>query len=179
MLYVTISYKQMNPMEISFEGSVVNHTTEQLKIKLDRNNDLNIVHHSNEKYWFLSFPPELDLVEFDTIHRLIVELSNHCDDAMVDDTRAFMGYLIDGGQAFIYNQYTEWREFILKAKYRSMEGQKVEIFSGSEKLADGILVDYELRDHQSFQIKSITLLTQFGERVFAHELSIAATGEFF
>ncbi|WP_216831319.1 hypothetical protein [Alkalihalobacterium elongatum] len=180
MLNVTIYYKELNPMNVTINGYVLRHSTDQLQIKFNHIHALNIVHHPKEGCWILSFPPELNLVEFEKIHELIEQLLLHCREPKLDDQRAFIGYLPDGGKAFIYNQFIQWREFILKAKHRSMEGQKVEIFNGDEKLADGILVDYVLDDEKAFQIKSITLLTRFGEKVFTHNnMSIAATGEFF
>ncbi|MFV8829878.1 hypothetical protein [Alkalihalobacterium sp. APHAB7] len=180
MLSVTISYEHLEPLSITINGSILRDSTEHFQSKINHIHELKIVHHLKEKCWFLSFPPELNLAELEKIHELIEQLLLHSAESTLDDTQAFIGYLPDGSQAFISHRFKEWREFILKAKHRSMEGQKVEIFSENEKLADGILVDYELADGQTFEIKSITLLTRFGEKVFSQsKMSIAATGEFF
>ncbi|WP_209125235.1 hypothetical protein [Alkalihalobacillus sp. BA299] len=180
MLSVTISYQQMAPMNVTIDGSIVNHLTEELQIKLHQLYELKIIHNRKEKYWVLSFPAESNLIELDRIHQLIEQLLDHCEGPSINDSSAFIGYLPDGGKAYIYDRYKEWREFILKAKHRSMEGQKVEVFSGIEKLADGILIDYELENDKPFLLKNVTLLTRFGEKVLtASDLSITATGEFF
>ena len=181
MLSVNIAYESMNSnATFTFANYDIEEATKQLSVIINAKSNLKIVHHNKEKYWFISFPAELSFQEFETIHEFILNLKSICYNAKVQDSRAFIGYLKDGSEAYIYHRFDEWKEFILSAKHRSMEGQKVEVFDGETQLGAGILLDYQVKENNTFQIISATLLTKYGEQIFSsNQLSITPTGEFF
>ena len=122
----------------------------------------------------------LSFKEYEQIHNLITSINQEVK-GVVDDSNSLLGYLENGEPAYIIKNWNSWTIFLNRAKYVSMEGQKVRVLNehGIE-LATGLLVCYEVdpSTETQFTISSCSLVTTFGERTFSgSQLSIEPTGE--
>ncbi|WP_078555226.1 hypothetical protein [Bacillus alkalicellulosilyticus] len=169
MLFVTLHYTDDKKMKEAIQTVVKPDVT-----------PISVEHNAENHKVKISFQIPQELLDLDEVHSYISELINKADVNEVDETNAHLGYLKSGEPASIISRFSQWKSFLLDAKHRSMEGQKVEIFEGNKVLASGILVQYEVADNDQFQVTKATLLTTFGERTFSsNSMVIRATGEFF
>ena len=118
-----------------------------------------------------TFSGNLSFEEYETIHNTMIHITDLCN-GEVDDSQSLIGYLENGEKVNIVKNWDEWSLFINKAKYKTLEGQKIRLLDDkNSELASGLLVDYkfELNRTQSFCITECTLITSFGERKFSGE----------
>ncbi|MBU8908316.1 hypothetical protein [Desertibacillus haloalkaliphilus] len=150
------------------------------KRSLEEKIDLMVQFNKQEKAVYFTFPGDLSLDHFDLVHETIQSFIMEVKVDKIDEANAFIGYLSDGSHAYILSGWKEWVHFISGAKHNSMEGQKVEVSENDNKIAEGILLDYDyVLDKKNFIVKKCTLLTLFGEKEYTgHHLIIRATGEF-
>jgi hypothetical protein len=126
----------------------------------------------------ITFPGNLSFEEYESIHNAIIQITDLCN-GEVDDSQSLIGYLESGEKVNIVKNWDEWSLFINKAKYKTLEGQKVRLLDEKNgELASGLLVEYKFDSNRkdSFWITECTLITSFGERRFSGErLSIEPT----
>lgn len=128
----------------------------------------------------LEFSGELSFEQYKELHLIVSTIATKIQ-ADVNDEAAFMGYLDDGSEVFIYNNWGNWLQFIEGAKHVSMEGQKVQLFNGKELLEEGILIE-AVKDKSSqneFRLLKCTIITKNGEKTIRGDnLKVVVTGEF-
>ncbi|MGO4889325.1 hypothetical protein ACJ2A9_16375 [Anaerobacillus sp. MEB173] len=137
-------------------------------------------HDAEQKKITLTFSGELKMEQYQFIHDTINKLNSSLN-GVINDSKASMGYLKDGSEAYIINGWNPWISFLQEAKHSSMEGQKVQVYDGPALLAEGILMSFEKDENESehFKIKKCSLITTFGDREYSGEdLIIRPTGEF-
>jgi hypothetical protein len=176
MLTVIISYHTKNISEFSFilKGT---ETENGWKVPLkDRKNDVYIVHEKNKQQLVFSFANHLSFEQYQQIHHLITRIQHYIE-GTVDDSNSLLGYLADGRGAYIVTNWNEWAHFIMSAKLKSLEGQKVSVYDDKEtELASGLLLDYKL--DEAGYIYECTLITTFGEQTLRnHPLRIEPANE--
>lgn len=111
----------------------------------------------NESGFLFSFPRECPREELIAIHKMLTKIKTH-HDVDIDDTKAVIGYLADGSPVTVVRGFQEWLHFLDAAGIRSMEGVVVDVFSGSTKIATGILRHYELYTQKdAFHVSSCTI----------------------
>ncbi|GGF25951.1 hypothetical protein GCM10010954_26140 [Halobacillus andaensis] len=127
-----------------------------------------------ESHLLFTIPEDLELAEFQMIHDALSSLSEVLKTS-IDDSQAFMGYLENGETAFLIKRWHRWKDFLLRARHRSLKGQKVEV-----REVRGILLEYtEEESSPHFEVKECVILTTFGEqKVTGKNLQIEPTGEF-
>ncbi|PGL72049.1 hypothetical protein [Bacillus sp. AFS055030] len=125
----------------------------------------------------INIPPQLNLKQYTIIHHFIKNLILVLT-AKYNDSQSLLGYLSNGEGAYILTNWEHWVAFLQKAKLRSLEGKKVQVFDDSNKeIASGLFISYKM-DEQSSNITECILITHFGERSFkGSNLVIEATNE--
>ncbi|MCE7794890.1 hypothetical protein K8O68_21100 [Salipaludibacillus sp. CUR1] len=127
-----------------------------------------MTHKNDEKVLEAVCEDEISFDGCKELYALIAHLSEHLQ-AEVDDKEAMLGYDSEGRPAYLYHGFTAWREFINKAKHRSMEGFTVEVFDGKKLLGRGILIqsDVSSRTKQGQkQTPFCTIISSEGEETF-------------
>lgn len=128
---------------------------------------LNEQHHSMDLY----FSKNLLFEDYAIIHGKLSIILNECHGSIHDED-ALLGYLVDGSPAYIYTNWELWASFINVAKFRSLEGNKVNVVnSQNEELASGLLVGYKFKDNNPglSSIVECTIITLFGEKKYTGE----------
>lgn len=110
----------------------------------------------------------LSMDDYEIIHNCIMHVHNLVG-GRIDDSNSLLGYLENGEGAYIITNWEEWYAFLHKARYKTMEGQKVKVLdAGGDELGSGLLTDYKIdRDSDvSFVVNECTLITTSGEQTF-------------
>jgi hypothetical protein len=132
----------------------------------------------NEDDVVFSIHPKLEMHQYEVLRNVILEImaANH---AVLDETGCQLGYLENGEAAYLIKNWEPWKEFLMKAKLRTLEGQNVILKNESDKeLGNGLLAEYKI-ESEPFRITSCTIITIFGERKFEGEiLTIEPTNQF-
>ncbi|UOE93187.1 hypothetical protein [Alkalihalobacillus sp. LMS39] len=174
MLQVCLTYKNEQQVNAQLApllqvGTRFHKKIDKVTIQLEQNREKNQL--------FVYFPPN-DFDALEQVHHYIQELIHTCDVTQINDDSAHVGFLKNGDIATITHRFHEWQTFLLEAQYRSMEGQKIEVFNGPLKLGEGILLSYVLESIQPFLVQSATVITTFGEEVFSGtDLKLKATSQ--
>ncbi|MEH7452446.1 hypothetical protein [Gottfriedia acidiceleris] len=132
---------------------------------------------SDKRSLKINIPPQLNLKQYTIVHHLIKNLILNLI-AEYNDSQSLLGYLTNGEGAYIITNWDYWVAFLQKAKLRSLEGKKVQVFDETNKeIASGLFISYKM-DEQSSNITECILITYFGERSFkGSNLLIEATNE--
>lgn len=179
MLQVTLSYGEEQPifeilrnLQFSYDQGVY--------VLKDVDFTATISHDTSNKTLILLFSKELSFEQYKLLHIIIATLHKNID-GLVDDQSAFMGYLENGKEAYIYHCWSEWVVYLEVAKHVSMEGQKVKVYDDQLQIAEGILVSAvtDTTVKKNFQILQCSIITKSGEMMLTGEhLKIIPTGEF-
>ncbi|PTL38756.1 hypothetical protein [Alkalicoccus saliphilus] len=126
----------------------------------------------------LKFSGDLSFEDYEAVHGASVLLAEGLK-AEVDDSGALMGYLESGEKACLYHQWKKWKAYLLKAKHRSMEGQKVEVSKESGTWS-GLLMEYtdKIVNDEHIVTECVLLSTDGEVRVQGNRLAVKPTGEF-
>ncbi|PFM79967.1 hypothetical protein COJ46_11610 [Bacillus sp. AFS077874] len=132
---------------------------------------------SDKRSLKINIPPQLNLKQYTIVHHIIKNLILVLN-AEYNDSQSLLGYLTNGEGAYIITNWDYWVAFLQKAKLRSLEGKKVQVFDETNKeIASGMFISYKM-DEQSSNIIECILITHFGERSFkGSSLLIEATNE--
>jgi hypothetical protein len=177
MLTASISYKPGNDLHEIFSLLQGITTENGWKIPLkDGKNYVYVVHEKNKQQLVFSFSNHLSFEQYQQIHDIITRIQHYID-GTVDDLNSLLGYLADGRGAYIITNWNQWAHFIMSAKLKSLEGQKVIVYNDKEtELGSGLLLDYTL--DESACIYECTLITTSGEQTFHNKpLLIEPTNE--
>ncbi|MEE6450668.1 hypothetical protein RAH41_08865 [Gottfriedia acidiceleris] len=138
---------------------------------------LKAVIDSDKKSLKINIPPQLNLKQYTIIHHIIKNLILVLN-AECNDSQSLLGYLATGEGAFIITNWDYWVVFLQKARLRSLEGKKVQVFDEKNKeIASGLFISYKMNE-QSSNITECILITRLGERSFkGNNLLIEATNE--
>ncbi|PGS52380.1 hypothetical protein [Bacillus sp. AFS041924] len=138
---------------------------EETFIYTNNNIKLECVIDSNKRSLNINFSPHLNLKQYTIVHNIIKNLILVLN-AEYTDSQSLLGYLTNGKGAYIITNWADWVAFLQKAKLRSLEGKKVNLFDETNKeIASGMFISYKM-DDQSSNITECTLITHFGERSF-------------
>jgi hypothetical protein len=112
-----------------------------------------------------SIHPQLEMKEYEVLRDLILQTTAG-KDVELDESECQLGYLENGEPAYLIKNWESWKEFLMKAKLRTLEGQNVLIKNEEEEeLGNGLLTDYTT-ESTPFRITSVTLITIFGEQKY-------------
>jgi hypothetical protein len=138
---------------------------------------LETVIDSDKRSLKINIPPQLNLKQYTIVHHFIKDLILVFN-AEYNDSQSLLGYLTNGEGAYIITNWNDWAAFLQKAKLRSLNGKKVQVFDETNKeIASGLFISYKM-DEPSFNIIECILITHFGERCFkGNNLLIEATNE--
>lgn len=179
MLQVTFSYEGEQPIFEIVRKLQFNYD-QGIYVLRGADFTATISHDPTTKSLVLLFSKELSFDQYKQLHIIIASLLENIG-GIVDDQLAFMGYLENGKEAYIFHGWSEWVLFLEKAKHVSMEGQKVQVYDNQLLIEEGILVATvtDLSDQKIFQILQCTIITKTGEMmVTGKHLKIIPTGEF-
>lgn len=179
MLQVIFSYKNEQPIYETMR-SLQYKFNEDAYIFNGFNYTGKIIHDASNKKLTMTFSKELSFEQYKHIHKTIKAIKEAII-GQIDDSLAFMGYLKDGEEAFIYHNWDQWLQLLEGAKHVSMEGQKVEVYENSEIKGKGILISTKIDEEKKddFTIVSCKIITKSGEKTLTgKQLRIVATGEF-
>jgi hypothetical protein len=135
------------------------------------------IEHDLEEIVF-QIHPQLEMTEFEFLRELILNITaNH--DVVIDETQCQLGYLENGEKAYLLKSWEPWKEFLMKAKLKTLEGQNVILKNeDEEELGNGLLAEYTTQS-DPFRITSVTIITIFGERKFEDDsIVIEPTNQF-
>lgn len=179
MLQVTFSYEGEQPIfEIVRNLQFI--YDQGVYVLMAADFEATISHDATNKTLVLLFPKELSFEQYKQLHIIIASLLKNID-GLVDDQLAFMGYLENGKEAYIFHGWNEWVLFLEVAKHVSMEGQKVQVYDNQLLIAEGILVATvtDTNTKKDFQILQCSIITKTGEMMLTgKQLKIIPTGEF-
>lgn len=133
---------------------------------------------SNEDEVVFSIHPQLEMHQYEVLRQVILEImAGH--NVELDESGCQLGYLENGEGAYLIKNWESWKEFLMKAKLRTLEGQNVMLKNESgEELGNGLLAEYKI-ETDPFRITSCTIITTFGERSFeGNALTIEPTNQF-
>ncbi len=125
-----------------------------------------------------SIHPQLEMTQYEVLRGVILE--NMATNAVeLDESGCQLGYLANGEPAYLIKNWEPWKEFLMKAKLRTLEGQNVNLKNESgEELGNGLLAEYTT-ESEPFRITSCTIITTFGERKFeGTDLRVEPTNQF-
>jgi hypothetical protein len=125
-----------------------------------------------------SIHPQLEMHQYEVLRTVILEILED-NNVQLDETGCQLGYLENGEAAYLIKNWEPWKEFLTKAKLRTLEGQNVRLKNESgEELGNGLLAEYQIESNP-FRITSCTIITIFGERKFEGEvLTVEPTNQF-
>ncbi|MGM0902304.1 MAG: hypothetical protein ACQEXB_14560 [Bacillota bacterium] len=133
---------------------------------------------SNEDEVVFSIHPQLEMHQYEVLRQVILEITEG-NKVELDETGCQLGYLENGEAAYLIKNWEPWKEFLMKAKLRTLEGQNVILKNEKgEELGNGLLAEYKI-ESEPFRITSCTIITIFGERKFeGNALTVEPTNQF-
>ncbi|WP_096199002.1 hypothetical protein [Bacillus sp. FJAT-45350] len=180
MLKVNITYISAEEAITYLESIATKVENDTYIIPLHPKGDFTVTNYKKEQMFTIIFSNELEFEQLEQINLVIQQIGAHCKNGLIDDSKAFVGYLDDGESAYIIKRFGEWRRFILEAKHKSMEGQKVAVYDNQNELGTGLLLGYSLKEGIDFNVHKVTLLTASGEQTYdGTHLTVKTTGEYF
>ncbi len=112
-----------------------------------------------------SIHPQLEMSQYEVLREVILE-NLAANEGELDESGCQLGYLANGEPAYLIKNWEPWKEFLMKAKLRTLEGQNVMLKNESgEELGNGLLAEYTT-ESEPFRITSCTIITTFGEQKF-------------
>jgi hypothetical protein len=165
MLTTSLTYKlPINLNEIfSLISGIATENGWKIPLKGEKHY-IHVLHEKNNQQIVFTFSNHLSFEQYQQIHNMIANIQQHIK-GTIDDSNSLLGYLSDGRGAYIITNWNEWAYFIMSAKLKALEGQKVIVYNDKEiELGNGLLLDYKL--NESACIYECTLITTFGERTF-------------
>ncbi|WP_102345078.1 hypothetical protein [Bacillus sp. Marseille-P3661] len=124
--------------------------------------------HEDSKIKF-EYGGNLTMDQYEIIHNSILYV-NELVEGKIDDSNSLLGYLENGEGAYVVTNWNEWYTFLHKAKFKTMEGQKVKVLDeDGVEIGTGLLMDYKLASDSSdsFIVTECTLITTDGEETFS------------
>ncbi|WP_142383515.1 hypothetical protein [Bacillus sp. T33-2] len=120
----------------------------------------------------------LSLEEFQVLHDGIVSISE-ATGAEIDETKCQLGYLQNGDKAYLISNWDDWKQFLVSAKLKTLEGQNVIVKKeNGEQLGAGLLAEFTTAVNP-FRITSCTLITLFGDKkIEGTQLTVEPAGQF-
>ncbi|MGJ9382651.1 hypothetical protein [Salipaludibacillus sp. CF4.18] len=181
MLKVKLYYKENRNSEGAFQKAGFSKAREGYfldKALSKKRESVLAEHKADSSFYQLIFSGDLTFEDYQIIHDAVKILATELE-AEIDDDQAFMGYLENGEKACLYYHWKKWKAYLLKAKHRSMEGQKIEVTKGTDKW-QGILLGYTDKTvNDEFFVTECTILGTSGEiRVQGEDLHLTPTGDF-
>ncbi|WP_053361673.1 hypothetical protein [Bacillus sp. FJAT-27251] len=134
-------------------------------------------YNENDEVIFL-IDPQLEMSQYEVIREAILQITAG-KDITIDESECQLGYLQNGESAHLIRNWEPWKEFLMKARLRTLEGQNVIVKNEEgEDLDNGLLAEYATAENP-FRITSCTVITIFGERKYEGEsLVVEPTNQF-
>lgn len=176
MLTATIQFKPAYHIERTLLENGFKHSKESYVLETKERKELARAEIRSEEVLF-TFPGNLGMREYEAVHEALKSVLE-ASGGSIDDSNSLLGYLPNGEGAYIIHQFRAWTTFLLTAKHHSMKGQKVQVLDEAGRMmGEGLLMDYELEDSDSFSVRKCTLVTTFGEQSYTGKhLKIEPTG---
>lgn len=159
---------------------------EKGKVKAEHVKGNSIIYHnktlasfqSEEDGIVFSIHPQLEMAQYEVLRDLILEVTSGSN-VEIDETECQLGFLANGETAYLIKNWEPWKEFLMKAKLKTLEGQNVILKNQEgEELGNGLLAEYTTGSNP-FRITSCTIITIFGEKKFQDpNLKIEPTNQF-
>ncbi|SEM98515.1 hypothetical protein SAMN05192533_107232 [Mesobacillus persicus] len=125
-----------------------------------------------------SIHPQLEMAQYEILRNVVLEVTSDSN-VEIDETECQLGYLANGETAYLIKNWEPWKEFLMGAKLKTLEGQNVILKNQEgEELGNGLLAEYTTVS-DPFRITSCTIITIFGEQKFEDpNLLVEPTNQF-
>jgi hypothetical protein len=136
------------------------------------------IQYAGENETVFLIDPQLEMDEYEVVRKVILDITAG-KEAAIDESDCQLGYLQNGEASYLLHNWEPWKEFLMAAKLKTLEGQNVIVKNeDGEDLDNGLLAEYKTAT-DPFRITSITLITIFGERKYEGEnLAVVPTNQF-